>query len=264
MTYMYGGTILRVDLSSGIIRKEATENHATDFLGGRGVNMRLLYSETTPFQNPLDPASPLIFGIGPMSGTPVPSGRTEVTARSPETGLFGSSNFGGYFGPELKFAGYDHIVITGKADNPALLFIYNDKVEIRDASGIWGKDTFESQDIIHSELGSEVKVACIGQAGENLVRYATIQHELGHAAGRSGMGCVMGSKNLKAVAVRGTMGVRLCNPEKYLSLANSLQQEMRAHPLIQDRQKHGQSWMYALKTKQAASEEKKTDSTGWL
>ena len=257
MTYMYGGTILRVDLSSGKIRKEPTENYATNFLGGRGINIRILYNETTPCQNPLDPASPLIFGIGPMSGTPVPSGRTEVTARSPETGLFGSSNFGGFFGPELKFAGYDHIVITGKAEKPAFLFIYNDKVEIRDASRVWGKDTFESQDIIRSELGNEVKVACIGQAGENLVRYATIQHELGHGAGRSGMGCVMGSKNLKAVAVRGTMGVRLCNPEKYLSLSNSLQQEMRAHPLIQDRQKHGQSWMYALKTKQTASAEKK-------
>jgi aldehyde:ferredoxin oxidoreductase len=142
-------------------------------------------------------------------------------------------------------------------EEPVYLYIDNDKVEIRDAYRLWGKDTFETQDIIRTEIGSEVQVACIGQAGENLVRYATVQHELGHGAGRSGMGCVMGSKNLKAIVVRGTKGVRLSNPEKYLSLANSLQEEMRAHPIIQHRQKHGLSKYYAMRAIRAADAEGK-------
>ena len=241
MSYMYGGTILRVDLSEGKITKEPTAYYSKDFLGGRGINIKILYDEVPPGTDPLDPASPLIFGIGPLCGTPVPASRVEVTARSPETGFLGTSNFGGFFGPELKFAGYDNIVVVGRADRPVYLWIYNDEVEIRDASHLWGKDTYDVQVIIRDELGADAKIACIGRAGENLVHFATVQHELGHGAGRTGMGCVMGSKNLKAIVVRGTKGVDLADPEQYLSLARNLEQEMRDHPAIQEKQKYGVS-----------------------
>jgi len=242
MTYMYGGTILRVNLSKGKVSKEPTTAYSGDFLGGRGINIKLLYDGAPPGTDPLDPVSPLIFGVGPLCGTPVPASRVEVTAKSPETGFLGTSNFGGYFGPELKFAGYDNIVITGRADKPVYLWIYNDEVEIKDASHLWGKDTYETQKIIRSEIDPDAKIACIGQAGENRVHFATVQHELGHGAGRTGMGAVMGSKNLKAIVVRGTRGVNLADPEKCLNIANELQEEMRNHPGVQDKQKHGHSY----------------------
>ena len=188
MTYLYGGTILLVNLSEGKVSKEPTTSYSGDFLGGRGINIKLLYDRVPPGTDPLDPASLLIFGVGPLCGTPVPASRTEVTAKSPETGFLGSSSFGGYFSPELKFAGYDHIAITGKADKPVYLWIENERVEIRDASHLWGKDTYETQEIIRSEVDPKARVACIGQAGENLVRFAMVQHELGHSASRTGWG----------------------------------------------------------------------------
>ena len=240
MTYMYGGAILLVNLSEGKVSKEPTTSYSGDFLGGRGINIKLLYDGVPPEVTPLDPASLLIFGVGPLCGTPVPASRTEVTAKSPETGFLGSSNFGGRFGPELKYAGYDHIVITGKAVKPVYLWIYNDEVEIKDASHLWGKDTYDIPVAIRGELGTpNAQVACIGSAGENLVRFATIQHELRHGTGRTGMGCVMGSKNLKAIAVRGTKGVTLADPEGYLSITKELQKEMRNFAPVIDRQQHG-------------------------
>ena len=243
IAYMYGGTILLVDLSKGKVSKEPTTSYSGDFLGGRGINIKILYDGVPPGTDPLDPASPLIFGVGPLCGTPVPASRVEVTAKSPETGFLGASNFGGFFGPELKYAGYDHIVITGKADKPVYLWIYNDEVEIRDASHLWGKDTYETQEIIRSEVDPDAKTACIGQAGENRVHFATIQHGVKHGAGRTGTGGVMGSKNLKAIVVRGTKGVTLANPEKYLSLVDELNHVMRDDPIVKEREKHGMSFM---------------------
>ena len=242
MTYMYGGNILWVNLSEGKISKEPTASYSGDFLGGRGINIKLLYDGVPPGLDPLAPASFIIFGVGPLCGTQVPASRVEVTAKSPETGFLGSSNFGGSFGPELKFAGYDNIVVTGKADKPVYLWIYNDDVEIKDASHLWGKDTYETQEIIRSEIDPDAKVACIGQAGENHVHFATVQSELGHGAGRTGMGGVMGSKNLKAIVVRGTKGVNLANPERYLSLAIELEQELRNDPWLGELRERGMSF----------------------
>jgi len=242
MTNLYGGNILRIDLSKGKITKEPTAAYSGDFLGGRGINIKLLYDEVPPGLDPLDPASYLIFGVGPLCGTQVPASRVEVTAKSPETGFLASSNFGGSFGPELKFAGYDNIVITGKADKPVYLWIHNDEVEIRDASHLWGKDTYETQEIIRSEIDPDVKVACIGQAGENRVHFATVQSELGHGAGRTGTGGVMGSKNLKAIVIRGTKGVNLADPERYLSLAVELEQELRNDSWLTELREHGMSY----------------------
>jgi len=241
MAAMYAGTILRIDLSEGKISKEPTSAYSGDYLGGRGINIRLLYDMVPPEVDPLDPENALIFGVGPLSGTLIPASRTEITFKSPETGFLGSTNFGGSFGPELKFAGYDHIVLTGKADHPVYLWISNDQVEIRDASHLWGKDTHETQDIIRAELDPEAKVACIGQAGENRVHFATVQSLLGHGAGRTGPGAVMGSKNLKAVVVRGTKEIPLADPEKYLSIAVDLQHKLRMDPGVQEFQEYGLS-----------------------
>lgn len=198
MAHMYGGQILLVDLSRGEITKESTSNYTNSFLGGRGINIKLLYDHIQRGVDPLSPENIIVFGVGPLGGTTIHSGRTEVTAKSPQTGQLGSSNFGGFWGPELKYAGYDHVVFKGKAEKPSYLWIYNDQVEIRDAGAYWGKDTYKTQEMMRQDLENhEFKIACIGQAGENLVRFATIQHELGHAGGRTGLGAVMGSKKFE-------------------------------------------------------------------
>ena len=156
MSFGWSGQILRVDLSKKESTTEDTEPYTRSFIGGRGINVKILYDETAPETSPFDPISPLIFGAGVLGGTPVPSSRVEVTAKSPETGFLGTSNLGGFFGPELKFAGYDNIVLTGKADNPVYLFIYNDNVEIRDASHLWGKDTEQTTESLHKLYGSKI------------------------------------------------------------------------------------------------------------
>ena len=221
MSYLYGGTILFVDLSERKISKEPTSSYTRLFLGGRGIDDKLFYDHISPGTDPLSPQNVIVFGAGPLSGTCMPSsGRLDIMSKSPMTFLWGNSNMGGYFSAELKYAGYDHIVVNGKADKPAYIWINNGQVHIRDAAGLWGKDTYQTPGLIREELGNpEVKVICIGPAGENLVRFATIQSELGNGAGRTGLGTVMGSKNLKAIAVRGTNGIKMANPKEFLAVA---------------------------------------------
>jgi aldehyde:ferredoxin oxidoreductase len=204
MTYLYGGTILRVDLSTGKIEKQPTAAYAEKWLGGRGFNTRILYKELQPHIDALSPDNILIFSVGPLTGSMFPgSGRVEVAAKSPVTGIQGMSNMGGYWGPELKYAGYDSIIIKGKASKPVYISINNDNIEVKDASHIWGMDTYKTQDAIQSELGDpEIEVVCIGPGGENGVAYGSVQTRMGNAAGRTGMGTVMGSKNLKAIVVK--------------------------------------------------------------
>ena len=220
MTYLYGGTILRVDLSTGKIEKQPTATYAEQWLGGRGFNTRILYKELEPGVDALSPENILIFSVGPLTGSMFPgSGRVEVAAKSPVTGIQGMSNMGGYWGPELKYAGYDSIIIKGKAPKPVYITINNDCVELKDASHIWGMDTYKTQDALQEELGDpEVEVVCIGPGSENLVAYGSIQTRMGNAAGRTGMGTVMGSKNLKAIAVRGTQGLSVADPDRFLEI----------------------------------------------
>ena len=240
MSYLYAGNTLFVDLTDARISKEPTSSYSRDFLGGRGVNIKLVYDNTPPGVDPLDPGNVIAFGAGPLTGTAPSSGRTDVMSKSPMTGLLGDSNMGGYFSPELKYAGYDHIVITGKADKPVYLWIDNERVEIRDASGVWGKDTYETPNMIRQELGNpEVKVVCIGPAGENLVRFATVQNEMGNGAGRTGMGTVMGSKNLKAIAVRGTGSIKIANPGEYLAMCEQIDARIRRSGVGQELAKWG-------------------------
>lgn len=186
------------------------------FLGGRGINMYLLSKSYSPDLNPLSPENPLIFGSGLLTGTLGFGSRMNITAKSPESGHLGDSNVGGDFGAELVKAGFSHLVIKGKSQRPVYLLIKNGKVEIRDAQKLWGLDTVETQRMIRQELGDgKIQVASIGLAGENLVRFSAIRTGMKNSAGRTGMGAVMGSKNLKAVAVRGTQDITISDPKYY-------------------------------------------------
>ncbi|MCJ7622940.1 MAG: aldehyde ferredoxin oxidoreductase family protein [Anaerolineaceae bacterium] len=213
------GRLLKVDLTTGSISKESIpETYVKAFIGGSGLAVRLLWDILDPSLDPLDPANPLLWITGPLTGSAaLATGRSVICARSPQTGLWGESNIGGYVGAELRFAGYDALWITGRSPQPMYLWIHNEDVQIRPASRLWGSaDTYEAQQIIKSELNEQkARVACIGLAGENLVPMAAILSDHGRAAGRTGMGAVMGSKNLKAIAVCGTGSLPLADREKF-------------------------------------------------
>ena len=221
----WSGKILRIDLTSGKIDTEPTKNYAKDFLGGRGLNSWILFNETTQDTKPFDPENRLIFGTGPLVGTLVPGAcRGTITAINPLSGGHGDSNSGGHFYSELKFAGYDHIIFQGRAEKLVYVFIDNDKVEIRDAENLQGATIFETNKLIKQELGDpDVQIACIGPAGENIIPFASVHTTYGtRGSGRCGVGAVMGSKNLKAVAVRGTGGVRVAQPERLFALIDRM------------------------------------------
>ncbi|MEJ2251456.1 MAG: aldehyde ferredoxin oxidoreductase N-terminal domain-containing protein, partial [Candidatus Lokiarchaeota archaeon] len=199
------GNILTIDLTDGSIsEKPLNENIAKEFLGGAGYACRYLYDFLEKDIDPLSPDNILMFMSGPFCGSMVPtSGRFVVCAKSPYTGLWGESNCGGFFGPELKKAGYDGIIIRGASDGPVYLEITENHVEIKDASFLWGKGTLETSKILKEKSGERLtRVACIGPAGEKLVKYAII-HSEDKSAGRTGMGAVMGSKKLKAITIHG-------------------------------------------------------------
>ncbi len=214
----YMGKILRVDLSTGsLVDEPLNEDYARSFVGGSGLAARYLYDLAELDSDPLDPHAPMIFMTGPMVGTPMASaGRYSIGALSPLTGIWGESNGGGFFGPELKFAGYDGIVITGRAEKPAWLSIVSGEPQIHDASDIWGLGSYATQARIREKLRDpKARVACIGPAGEHMVRMAAVMNDHGRAAARTGMGALMGSKNLKAVAVRGRAKVPVADPDGF-------------------------------------------------
>jgi aldehyde:ferredoxin oxidoreductase len=222
------GVILRVNLTNSTIEKqEMAKDLRRNYVGGRGINARILFDETKPHIDPLSPQNVLIFGSGPLSGTTAPCpARFNVSGKSPLTGILGDSNAGGYFGPAMKRAGIDHIVVTGKASEPVYLWIDDGKAEIHSARNLWGKNVRETEQLIKQELADKrVRVAAIGQAGEHLVRIASVIHEE-RAAARTGMGAVMGSKNLKAVAIRGTKEVPLFDAAGFNERSKQLQQKI--------------------------------------
>ena len=242
--YGWAGNILRVNLSTGKIEKEPLDKELRlKYLGGRGINSRILYNEVKPGTDPLGPANRLIFGVSPFTGTGlIQSGRCHATAKSPLTGILGDSNVGGHFGPELKWAGYDNIILEGKADRPVYLWIDNDEVELREASGLWGKTIPETYQMIWDDLGDpRIRIAAIGPAGENLVRYACIINDYGNAFGKTGTGAVMGSKNLKAIAVRGTRGIRVAKPDVFKELAGDLIKRIKENESYPVLSKYGTS-----------------------
>lgn len=210
----YAGQILRVNLTTGELWVDKPDDgFYRKYIGGRNFILHYLLSDMPARADPLGADNLLIFAAGLLTGTALPgTGRHAVGGKSPLTGALGSCEAGGWWGAELKRAGYDAVVIQGKAESPVYLWIRDGAVEIRDAAPLWGKLTAETQEMIRQELGDEkIRVAQIGPAGENLVRFAAVMHDVNRAAGRSGMGALMGSKNLKAVAVRGSTNVGVTN-----------------------------------------------------
>lgn len=211
--------IAYIDLTTGEIEtKPITLAMRKKFLGGRGLDMYLMYNHIKPGVDPLGPDNVAFISAGILVGTPASaSGRTHVAGKSPLTGFVGSTNMGGYFSPELRYAGFDHLVIKGKSPKPVYLWIHDGEIEIRDAANVWGQDVHKTQEIIRDELGDrEIQILTIGPAGEKLVRYANVMTSLKNAGGRTGMGALLGSKNLKAVAARGTMDIEIAHPEEAL------------------------------------------------
>lgn len=227
------GKLLRVDLTNKRFAVEPIpEAWLRDYIGGRGLAARYLYAELDPKVDPLAPENKLIFATGPLTGTPVPCGaRYMVVTKGALTGAITTSNSGGHWGPELKFAGYDLLLLEGRAPKPSYLFIYDDRIELRDAAAYWGRGVGDTEDGLRDELGlPNLRVASIGPAGENLVRFACIMNDKHRAAGRSGVGAVMGSKNLKAIAVRGTGGVQVANPAAFMKSMWAMRAAMADHP----------------------------------
>ena len=211
---MPSAMLLRVNLSTKTVKKEAVpERILRDYVGGRGVATKLLVDNTDPGANALSPANPLIFATGPVTGTYAPTaGRYMVVTKSPLTGAVASSNSGGYWGPALRYAGYDYLMFEGASKEPVYLYVNDDTVEIRDAKHLWGKIVDDTENMVREATHPEARVACIGPGGENLARTACVMNDKGRAAGRSGVGAVMGAKKLKAVAVLGSKGLTIANP----------------------------------------------------
>ena len=222
MPYGYNGKILRVNLTTGKITTEEKDwVFYRKYIGGRGLISYFLLNEVPPDTDPLSEENKLIFTASVMTGAPLPGfGRHSAGAKSPLTNLYGESQAGGYWGAELKFAGYDAIIVEGKAEKPVYLWIKDGKVEIRDATKLWGKDTADVKDALIDELVEKrLRTLIIGKAGENLVKIAGIASDVTHYHGRSGIGAVMGSKNLKAIAVRGTGKLEFADSDRIKKLA---------------------------------------------
>jgi aldehyde:ferredoxin oxidoreductase len=224
MRYAETGYNLEIDLSKGSIERVPTDPKLTELhLGGLGTNARIIWDRVPPDVDPLSPENILIFSTGLLCGTPAPgANRTIVSTISPQTLLMHFSMMGGFLAPELKYAGYDKVVIKGKSPSLVYLWINNDKVEIRDATHLHGKGALETAELIRQELGEpRAQVAAIGLAGENSVYFASIEHGRSSAS-RGGIGAVMGSKGLKAIAVRGTKDVHVAKPERFFELCNEV------------------------------------------
>jgi aldehyde:ferredoxin oxidoreductase len=242
MLYGYGGHVLRVDLTSGKIRREKTDpDYMLQVIGGRGFNSTRLFDELKRDIDPLSPENMLLIGVGPLTGTLLPtSAYITISGKSPLTGILGDSAAGGFFGPELKHAGYDQIVISGRSEKPCYLVVTDENVEIRDAAELWGRDIWETTAAIRQALNDNaVQIAAIGPAGENLVKYATVACNNSRMCGRTGMGCLFGSKQLKAVAVRGTGRSTVADPPGYLELCRELDQRILEHPEFEKRKAMG-------------------------
>jgi aldehyde:ferredoxin oxidoreductase len=217
----WAGKILRVNLTAGTVTPEPLNmDWARAYLGSRGLGSKYLVEEVNPKVEPLSPDNKIIWATGPLTGTMASTGgRYTVITKSPLTGAIACSNSGGYWGAELKMAGWDMVIFEGKSPNPVYLFISDDVAELRDAGHLWGQSVWKTEEILKSSLQDPLlRVSSIGKSGENGVLYAAVVNDLHRAAGRSGVGTVMGSKNLKAIAVRGTKGVgNVHNPKAFMA-----------------------------------------------
>ncbi len=233
----YTGKMLVVDLGQKTaVSQTIPEDWLRDYVGGEGVAMRLFYDLIRPESDPLDPAQPLIFATGPLTGTAAPcSGRCCAVFYSPATHTLGAANAGGHFAPALKKAGWDMVVITGRAETPVYLWVENDRVEFRDATTLWGQPIIATETAIKAGLGVQgVQIASIGPAGEQGVLFASIMTDKHRAFGRGGPGAVMGSKNLKAVAVRGTQPLSIADADALKAAASDARQELFAETFVRE------------------------------
>lgn len=248
----YAGRILRIDLTKNRVRTIPTEKGLIKgFVGGRGFNSKTLYEEVPEGVDPLSPENKLMFATGPLVGTSFPLGsRFNVSAKSPLTGILGDSNAGGHFASEMKFAGYDQIIIEGKSPTLSYVFIKDQEVQILDAKHLAGKDVNETTDTIKKDCAdSRVQVATIGPAAENLVLFAGIFANLARAAARTGMGTVMASKNLKALTIRGTGQIEIADPEAFWRITEEIEQQTYAHPQYAPRKLMGTTRILSLADK---------------
>jgi len=242
LTGGYAGRIGFVNLSTGEIKEEKLDEKLTrDFIGGYGLGVRVLFERQKAGVDPLGPENILGFTTGPLTGTPVPTGgRYMVVCKSPLTGGWGDANSGGFLGSELKAAGWDAIFISGIAPSPKYLFVTNNGIELKDASHLWGKDTVETEDMLCGELGdSKIRVACIGPAAEKLSLISGIVNDKARIAARSGVGAVMGSKRLKAVAVRGKVKVAVADSERIKQLRRDFIKQMPSSPFLKGLMDYG-------------------------
>jgi aldehyde:ferredoxin oxidoreductase len=230
--------ILWVDLSDGKIEKTSAAKYNRDFIGGGAVGVKLMWDHVSPDVRGLDPENMITINAGPLTGT-LMGNKVEFVTKSPKVtnNPLWESSMGGHFGSEMKYAGYDHIAIKGKASKPVYLYISNDQVEIRSAEHLWGLDTQVVQEKLKKELDDpDVQIACIGQGGENLVLCSLIIHDIQNAASAGGVGAVMGSKNLKAIVVRGTKGVKIADPDAFMKIWKDVWQDLTpggmAHPYL--------------------------------
>lgn len=236
----YAGRILWVDLSTGKMDEESTPpEDLRAYLGGYGLGARLIYSRQAPGADPLGPENILGVATGPLTGTPAIIGsRFVVLGKSPLTGTWGDANCGGQFGPALKAAGYDAVYFTGQSERPVYLLLDHGQAELREASGLWGKDTAETEDVLRGELGEKAQVAAIGPAGEKLSLLACVINDKGRAAGRSGLGALMGSKKLKAIAARGNEPVPLADGARARELRRLYLKELEG-PMVDSLRQYG-------------------------
>ncbi len=228
----YAGAILRVNLSRGEVEKKPLpDDLVEDYIGGRGFLAKLLYDELPPNTDPYGPENMFMAATGPLSGYFLPaSGKVHFATKSPATGGYADSNMGGHFGPALKYAGYDVLVLTGRSETPSYLFIDDERVEIRPADGYWGMGALSCEEQLKKDLGEDFQIMTIGPAGENRVRFACISHDFGRQAGRTGVGAVLGSKNIKAIAVRGTGSLPLHDVEGAYAAGKDAYQKVFAKP----------------------------------
>ncbi|MDK2464637.1 MAG: aldehyde ferredoxin oxidoreductase family protein [Candidatus Korarchaeota archaeon] len=245
----WAGQILWVDLSrQKVVPKPLDEELALNYLGGTGFAARWLFDLVGPEVDPFSPDNVFILATGVLTGTIFPqASRHIVAAKSPLTDVYGEAHAAGHFGAELKFAGFDAVVVTGRSDKPVYIYIEDGKAEVKDASHLWGRTTYEAEEIIKEEIGDrQVKAALIGQAGENLVRFAGVFNDHGRAAARAGIGAVMGSKRLKAIAARGYRPIKVARPDEFYETMIEYGKRMLAHPFTPDRVKYGTNSLVEL------------------
>ncbi|MBU7018469.1 MAG: aldehyde ferredoxin oxidoreductase family protein, partial [Theionarchaea archaeon] len=242
--YGYAGKILRINLSTKKIKKTPLSlSMIKKYIGGSGFCGITLYNELKKGIDPLGEENKLFFSTGPFTGTLWPqSSRYTVAAKSPLTGGWGEAHAGGFWGPELKFAGYDGIIIEGTSPNPVYIFIDDDSVTLHSADDLWGLTTHETEKMLKNELGQSVKVASIGPAGENQVLVSCIINDMHRAAARSGLGAVMGSKKLKAIAIHGTHGIKIAGND-YIPVMNKIHEKIDNDPFTITRRKYGTTYL---------------------